>query len=150
MRKIELLFLGVGFFCGATIVIKILGCYCERIISEKKRFEHYFSFLVRVVQEKVILNSVFEENNIKTVAIYGYGNVSESVRNILKKNGIETKYFIDRRAQDVRCKHQVYSLQQQWEKVDAVIVIPVDYEEISNIIKRKMDCMIIPLEKTLA
>ncbi len=150
MKKLFLSW-ALGLIVGGTMVVKVLGNYCEKITKEKQKFEHYYFFLADAIKETVCLSQIFEQKKIKSVAIYGYGNVAESVRNILKRNGVETKYFIDKAAQSIQCECKVYSIQEEWPEVDAIIIVPVNYkEEISNLIKNKAGYLTIPLEKVLS
>lgn len=141
---------GIGLVIGGMGVAIVLGGYCEKIEHKKKRYEHYYNFLFNLTTRNKKISNIFEVGKVHNVAIYGYGNVAEIVKEILEENNIHTKYFIDKRAEEILCEHKVVSLEVDWMKVDAIIVVPYDNKgEISALIKSKVDYLVIPLDKML-
>lgn len=85
-------------------------------------------------------------NNMKNIAIYGYGALGRHLVAELDDSGISIRYIIDR---DVRLNHLKYDIKRPEDvlpEVDAVIVTPVDdFEQIYFSLKKQIECRILSL-----
>lgn len=83
---------------------------------------------------------------IESVAIYGYAQLGKELEEELDKTKIQVKYIIDQKAPLLNSKKPIYTLEDKLEKVDAVIVTPVDlYESIYQQLKEKCKTEIMDL-----
>lgn len=87
--------------------------------------------------ERMILemNQYFQKNNIKSVALYGFGNVGNAFLEVSKKLNIIIKYAIDIR-HIKNGKIRVYLPEEKMPKVDAVIITLKDYNKKAEMILR--------------
>jgi hypothetical protein len=91
------------------------------------------------------------ENEINSVAIYGMDYVGEILLKELTQSDIEVKYGIDKRANIIDVGLIIYTPDDDWPKVDAIIVTAIrSMNEIENHIGEKMDCLIVPLDKLIS
>lgn len=123
--------------------ISLLKIMNETIINTEKlkiRYEGYYNILniwIRINDNKLL--EYFLKNKIKTIAIYGCGNLGQILFEKLKTSNIEMKYFIDKNKNDNR-DFKVFNLEEIKNNidVDAVIVTPIDYyQDINTEIQRK-------------
>ena len=81
------------------------------------------------------------------IAVYGTGKLGTHVFYELKGEEIEVAFGIDRNSENVKYPVKVYSPEQKFPKVDAVIITVIDkYGEISKLLYEKMNSPMIPLE----
>lgn len=81
----------------------------------------------------------FEDNRIRSVAIYGMGAMGRRLFEELKGQGIEVRYAIDRNAAGIHVDGlQIRTLEEQLPEVDAVVVTPVMFHEIEKALYAKM------------
>lgn len=84
--------------------------------------------------------------NIKSVAIYGYAELGKKLEEELEKTKICVKYLIDQKAPLLSAQKPIYTLEDTLERVDAVIVTPIDlYESIYRQIEEKCNAEILDL-----
>lgn len=120
--------------------------------KEKKvdKFKSYYNLLLQwleIKQEGKNLVSYFEENNYKKIAIYGMGELGNRLYEELKGTEIEVKYAIDKNAENTYSELDVYTIDEQLEEVDAVVVSAIfAFDEIEKELSDKVDCPIISLE----
>ena len=127
---------------------------CERTInSEVGYHKRAFSKAVRCFDYWMTLREnnkhvadFLLQNDIKNVAVYGYGALGKHLVAELDSSEVSIKYIIDR---NVRLNHLQYDIRQPEDilpEVDAVIVTPVDeFESIYFALKKKMKNRIISL-----
>lgn len=83
---------------------------------------------------------------IRTVAIYGYAKLGKKLEEELEKTQICVKYIIDQKAPLLNSQKPIYTLEDTLEKVDAVIVTPVDlYESIYQKLEEKCKAEVLDL-----
>ena len=100
-------------------------------------------------QEGRSITEYFEDNHIKTIAIYGMGSVGERLQDELRKTDIEVKYGIDQKGKG-RNDLDVVTLDKELDNVDEIIVTAVFYfDQIKEDIKRKTDIKVVSLEEVL-
>lgn len=107
----------------------------------KNRFKSYYNvtnqWLLNKNEEKNV-GDYFKDNNYKTIAIYGMGNMGELFYEEVKKTDVKVAYFIDKNAEELYYGIDdipVVNIKdiESREKVDAIIVTPIyDFESISE------------------
>ena len=115
------------------------------------RFEigyHIFNNWLKIKNQGKSLKAYFEDNELKSVAIYGMGGLGERLFEDLKTLDINVVYAIDRMA---GVKHieglHIIGIEDELKDVDAIIVTPVqDFYSIERILEEKTDSEIISLE----
>lgn len=142
-----------GAAAGAYAVGKVAG---EATLAEKRMAEkHLTLFLmmnqwVRVKQEGKCLDSYFIGKKYKRIAIYGMSYAGETLVEELKDTEIQVAYGIDKNANSIFADVDVLGLEENMERVDAVVVTAVSFfDEIAEELSTKMDCPIISLEDIL-
>lgn len=91
------------------------------------------------------LKQSLANQKLQRIAIYGMGKVGKVIYELFKRNGLEVVYCIDLNKNielnNVDLRH---SIDDMTNDIDAVIVTPEMYfEEISEEIKKKIDCRIL-------
>ena len=87
---------------------------------------------------------------IKTVAIYGMGRLGKHLLYELKNSDIEIKYIIDRRSKMHHPEYQIRNLNEELEKVDAVIITPTwDFDLIYKELSTKIESSFFSLEELI-
>lgn len=105
---------------------------------------------MKIRQEGKSIVKYFEQNNYKSVAVYGLSYIGERVLDELKDSGIEVKYAIDRNADSIYADIDMYSLEDKFPDVDVVVVTAVYfYDEIHDNLVDKINCPIVSLEDVL-
>lgn len=92
----------------------------------------------------------FHKNAIKCIGIYGMSYVGECLVEELKNTEIEVKYAIDQNRDGIYVDVDVISLDEELEKVDAIIVTPItSFQNIKEMLSEKVDYRIISLEEII-
>lgn len=105
---------------------------------------------VKVKQEGKNLASYFEDNDFKTIAIYGMSYAGERLVDELEGSGILIKYGIDKNAEGIYTDIDMVKPDDILEEVDAIVVTSIFYiDEITDMIEKKVSCPIISLEDVL-
>lgn len=142
----------------STLTGAIIGIIFDHyIINNKKnnftkemKFRTYYNILNRWLQLKqdgVNLGQYFIDNNIQNIAIYGMGELGSRLYNELKNTNIEIKYAIDKEGDRMYSIIDTYTLDDDIEIVDAIIVTAVfDFDFIRRKLSKKISCQIISLE----
>lgn len=84
---------------------------------------------LKLKREGKSLSKYFEDNYLKNVAIYGLGNLGQEVYyELLKLENVKVLYGIDKNARNLSIDNlKILSPNEHLEKVDAVIVTPLQY-----------------------
>lgn len=123
----------------------------DRALSDK----HLALFLmmnqwVKVRQKGKNIETYFQKNDYKRIAIYGMSYVGETLWDELKNTDIEVVYGIDRNADYMYSELPVVSIEDDLEKVDAIVVTAITFfKDIKGVLVKKVDCPIISLENIL-
>lgn len=143
----------LGAFSGVAGVGKSVGA---KLKDERKMADKHLALYlmmnkwVAVKQEGKHLASYFESKGYKKIAIYGMSYAGERLAKELDNTEIEIKYGIDKNAQNLYSSLDVYSLEDELEEVDVVVVTPIFFfNEIEEELSRKFDCPIVSLEDIL-
>ncbi len=109
-----------------------------------------FNQWLMVKQEGKSIVKYFDENNYKTIAIYGMSYLGERLLDELKDSGIEVKYAIDKNAENIYSEIKVRDLKDSLPEVDAIIVTAVyNYDEIEEDLAGLVNYPVISLEDVL-
>lgn len=143
----------VGSIAGASATgaklnkkVNIERTYAQKHLMIMQMFNQW----VIVKQEGKNLVKYFEDNDYKSIAIYGMSYLGERLLDELKDSGIEVKYAIDKNAENIYSEVDVKNLQDDLPKVDAIIVTAVYYyEEIEAELSGLVDYPVISLEDIL-
>ena len=100
-----------------------------------------------IKQEGKSLDEYFKENNYKTVAIYGMGEMGNRLYDELKNTDIEVKYAIDKNASSTYSELDVKEIDDELPEVDVVVVTATfAFDDIVEDIQDKFVCPIVSLE----
>lgn len=154
MKKIVLLFSTlIGMTIGVGIVGKTLEKKKDKIqnLSDK----HLAMFLmmnqwVKIKQEGKNLAQYFEKAGYKNIAVYGMSYVGKTLVEELEGTSIQVVYGIDKNADSIYTDLNIMSIDERLEKVDAIVVTAITFfDEIEELLSKKMDCPILSLEDIL-
>lgn len=138
---------------GAGVVSQAMGKSLEKAgnMSEK----HLALFLmmnqwVKVKQEGKNLVEYFVQNGYKRIAIYGMSYAGETLVDELIGTDIEIVYGIDQKADSVYSDIDVFTLEDDLEVPDAIVVTAISFfDEIEGKLGEKFVCPILSLEDIL-
>lgn len=133
---LDILFLLIGLTCGMIFMIYRCGYILDKSKKRANKFLSYFELMdqwLSCKEQNYQFTKYFDENNIKSVAIYGIGKIGNHLKYELEKGGIILSYVIDERENIIYGKEEHYNLKEKLPMVDVVIVTPVnEYEEIKK------------------
>lgn len=93
------------------------------------------------------IERLIRENNIKSVAIYGYDSFGRVLYKELKRKEIEIKFIIDKRAEIIYAEAPIYSPSEFPTEIDCIIVTAVNsFRDIEADLKKRCDSRIVSLE----
>lgn len=132
----DMLFLLIGLTCGIVFMIYRCGYILENSKKRADKFLSYFKLMdqwLSCKEQDYQFTKYFDENNIKSVAIYGMGKIGNHLKYELEKGGITLSYVIDEGKKLNYGEEEYYSLKDNLPMVDVVIVTPVnEYKEIKK------------------
>ncbi len=148
---------GLSALLGAAAGAGAAGVKMSKALDEKQKMsnKHFALFQmmnqwVRVKQEGKNLSEYFEENGYRKIAIYGMSFAGESLVYELEGTKTEVMYGIDRNAKSLYLDINIVEPGEDLRKVDAIVVTAITFfDEIEEILSRKVDCPIISLEDVL-
>lgn len=93
---------------------------------------------------------ILEKRNIHTIAIYGIGKIGKHVINEIKGSTISIAYGIEKLRTGYCDGLVVKNVEEDLPEVDAIIVTAIyNFDEIEDILTRKVNCPIISLEEII-
>ena len=91
-----------------------------------------------------------DNTGYKKVAIYGMGQLGETLFHELVYSGVEVVFGIDRNKDHLDCDIDIYSLEEKLPHADVIIVTAVTYySEVVWFLSRKVECPIESLENII-
>lgn len=114
---------------------------------------NFYNFLSNWMEISLRGDSIADpllEQNVKDVALYGFGKHGKFAYADLKKRAINVCYVIDQEVDNVvrQIDIPVYGIDEDIPKVDAIIVSPyLEYESIKSMLESKVSAKIIALDK---
>lgn len=139
----------VAFFLGvmATVGGKFL-LHNKKETSSQDKFGAYYDVLnkwMKLKENNQTIEDRLKEMGIKTIAIYGMGDLGHHLIKDLENSDIEVKYAIDRSFLAIS-EIDVYEPDADMPLVDAIVITPVfDYENICKKLQTKMDCKLLSI-----
>jgi hypothetical protein len=160
MRKKEVLMkkgllVVLSTLCGAIIGTVGQGQLKNKKIAERNKkvdkFKSYYNMLnqwLMLKQEGKSLAQYFNDNNIRSIAIYGMGEMGNRLYNELRGTEVEVKYALDKDADSSYSEIDVYDLESDdLEDVDAIVVTAIfAFDEIEEKINEVTSYTVINLE----
>ena len=156
MKKIVMILTSIiaGMGIGAGGTAKILSAPLNRNAANADKFQNYFMLMnkwLKIKQDGKNLSEYFVSKGYHAIAIYGMGDIGESLVNEIRNSGIDIKYGIDQNAKKNDSDGlPILQLNDELPNVDVVIVTPVYYyENIEYILCNRVKCPVISLEEVL-
>lgn len=124
---------------------------CRQTMSDK----HLALFLmmnqwVKVKQDGKNLADYFVKAGYKRIAVYGMSYVGETLLDELKDTEVSVAYGIDKNADSIFADIDVVSPDDDLKEIDAVVVTSITFfDEIEEMLEKKINCPIISLEDIL-
>lgn len=111
-------------------------------VSKNDFFPWGFGILDKWMQIKnrnMGLESFFQDNKMQTAAIYGIGALGRRLIEQLKLDGVTVSYGIDKRKSEININGiQVYSPEDALPAVDVIVVTPIFFYEIEELLQSKL------------
>lgn len=143
----------IGGILGAGIVNKVFVKKIE--VIERMSNKHLALFImmnqwVKVKQKGEGLAEYLKKEGYKNIAVYGMSYAGETLVEELKNTDILIAYGIDKGADSMYSEIDVISPDEKLPKVDAIVVTAITFfDEIEEMLSKKIDCPIISLEDIL-
>ena len=122
----------------------------ETLKDTNVKFNEFYDILlqwIRVYQNGHTLTDYFLKHNYKTVAIYGMKELGKALLAELNNSEIEVKYCIDKDAANIYVPIDVFTPDEELEKVDVIVIAAVHYyTEIEPIMRDKMGCDVVAID----
>lgn len=135
-----------------TFVFKLYFARTQEEISKVQkmiRINESFSKWLELKQNNCRLKEYFENNNYKSVAIYGMGDLGKKLFRELADDGVSVSYTIDRNI-GVDDKYKMIALPERLPEVDIVIVTAVSsFDDIYLDLKGRFNGEIVSIEDVL-
>lgn len=113
----------------------------SRTLDELDKFKKFYFLLIQIefdYRNNAKLSDFFERNHYQTIAIYGLAEIGDLLYERLKNEGVEVKYFIDKKADVLTASVPVYLPECELPNVDIVVVTAIhNYEEVRNVLNKK-------------
>lgn len=143
----------IGVLAGAVTTGKITGNKINEKVKKVDKFKSYYDVLNQwliLKQENKSLEKYFVNNNLKTIAIYGMGEMGNRLYEELKNTSINIKYAIDKEAGSVYSDLNVLDLEDKLDQVDAIIVTAIfAFNKIEQDISKVVNYKVISLEEVV-
>lgn len=150
----QLLIITVSVIGGNILAVrKNAGKYRELKALLKKNVVlcNLFHQWVKRKQENKSIGDYLEKKNYRNIAIYGMGDAGQALKNELNGTHVCVRYAIDKRADEIYSDIDIVTLEDEFPKVDAVVVTSVYYiYEIEKALSKKISCPVLSLEDILA
>lgn len=140
----------VGVITGNVITSVVL----QNTMKEAKKIsdKHLVLYLmmnqwVKLRQDGKQLSSYFERKGYKSIAIYGMSHAGVTLADELKDTDIQIVYAIDKDAESISSDIKIFSIEDDLEEVDVVVVTAITFfDEVEKILTEKLECPIVSLE----
>ena len=148
MKNFGKLFAGlvIGSVVGASVVWKLKDKQKDTKDTNAQKYLTLFRYMNQYLVTKQRGKSIvdyFNDNGIKTVAIYGMSHIGQRIIDDLQGSNIKVLYGIDRRADRLTYEMDIYKPEDELPEVDAILVTAYDFDEIEEALSQKVDYQII-------
>lgn len=144
------LLLLTGFITSTILQNFVFNKNNSKCNINDNKFRRYYSLTTRWIMlknENIKLEEYFSKHNIKSIAIYGMGELGNLLVGELKNSNINICYAIDKMVGQSYKDIPVITPDGQYKKVDTIIVSAIfDFENIEKEIKKYTKIPIISLE----
>lgn len=138
----------VGMVMG--VIATVITLNSNKKVSRSDKYKIYYNTLnqwLKVKNEGKNLESYFVKNNYHTIAIYGMGELGNRFYEEIKNSKLDLKYAIDQNAQYTYSNLKLFGINDNFDKVDAIIVTAVfAFDEIKASLQNKTEADIISIE----
>lgn len=118
-----------------------------------EKFKMYFNLMERWLtlhEEGRRIPQILEERGLSNIALYGLGKIGKHVVCELEGSSVTIVYAVDRAMAGFYGTVPVKRIDEELPETDAVIVTAVyDYDEIEELLGKKVHCPVISLEEIL-
>lgn len=156
MKKVLWMLMGtvIGGVIGATVVGKVNKKIIVKREEKIDKFKLYYNILNQWIinkQNGKEMSLFFEKEGYKSIAIYGMGEMGNRFyEEIEKSEKVRVKYIIDKEAKNIYAEVPIYSIEDDLEDVDAIVVTSTfAFEQIKEKLEVKTECSIISLEEVV-
>ena len=140
-----------GILIGGAVVGDMLGSkmvYYKQLADKHLYIIDVFKNWLMVIEKGEAIDGYFKKNGFNVIAIYGMGYLGERLLKALEKTTIEVKYLIDQQQGSVYGKVPVYSISDNLEVVDVIVVTPVyQFYSIRRQLREKTSSTIISIQE---
>ena len=144
---------GTGFACGALKEHKRLLPIVEDKVKKGDKFQNLYNMMlswISMYQENRTFDDYFSWRKIRNIAVYGNGPIGQRFVKEMEEMDTKVSYIIDKKADAMVSKIPVFTLQQECQPVDAIVVTVLDgFDEIAEEIQKKYNYPIIPLDEVI-
>ncbi|HBI61851.1 MAG TPA: hypothetical protein DDY31_11685 [Lachnospiraceae bacterium] len=148
---------GMTLLLGTGAGMAVMGAISRKTVNEKKekidKFKTYYNILNQwmiIKQEGKTIEEYFHINNIKTIAIYGMGEMGYRLYDDLKAGDIEVKYAIDKNVENIYGKLDIFDVDDNLPSVDAIVVTAVfAFDEIKEKLESVTDYDVVSLQDVI-
>lgn len=153
-RAIKSKMVCIGCMAAVTGLLWDLWNEYKNIVESHAKYRSYFRILnqwMRLKEKNESLEKYFVENHFRTIAIYGMGVMGKHLAEELNNSDkVKIVYGIDKAADMITCPFRMLKIEEELPYVDAIIVTAIlEFDDIRDKIREKMDCPIISLEEVL-
>lgn len=144
---------GIGYIGGALKEHKRMLSIVEDKVKKEDKFQNLYNMMLSWIsmrQENRTFDDYFSWRGIRHIAVYGNGVVGQKF--VREMESLETKisYIIDKKADIMISKIPVFTLQQECQPVDAIVVTILEgFDEIAEEIQKKYNYPVIPLDEVV-
>jgi len=137
---VAIVMLIVGVCLGGMLGLKLAIMIAKNKKLNEKKFLKYYKFTIELFRRKnqgIDVFKVIRDKGFSSVSIYGAAEMGVLVKQMMEKDGLDVKYFIDKRQAGKEIEGiKVYSTDKIIDDVDCVLITPYIYaNEIINDLK---------------
>lgn len=120
----------------------------EYFAQKHLKMFHVLKKWIDMKQKGKNLSTYFIENGYKKIAIYGMGDIGNTLMTELENTDVQVVYGIDQRADSLKANINIISIAEPIEKVDVIVITALaDADSIKLELGQKVDYPIITIEE---
>lgn len=130
------------FFFGKKMM------YYKQLSDKHLCIMDVFNNWLIMLENNIQIEKYFIDNGYKTIAIYGMGYLGERLLRELEETDIEVKFLIDKKKNYIHGEIPVYSINDNLEPVDVIVITPVYFfYTIRKELRAKTTCKLISIDE---